>query len=148
MNKTENAELFPCRPLFFMFLETPCTVFMVNMHILRGSLINCSFDTWIHKHPSCRILHKSTAMPWVIDTFPLNPTLVFALSILYVTTNLLLSIYSESQIYEYKVRVFKMSYYIFKIKSSGKMSLMLIYQLHLYFRAINLSWIKNKKKFL
>ena len=37
-----------------------------------------------------------------------------------------------------------MSYYILKIKCRGKMSLILIYQLHSYFRAL----VKNKKKFL
>ena len=43
---------------------------------------------------------------------------------------------------------FKMSYYVFKIKCRGKMSLILINQLHSYFRAVNLSWIKHKKKFV
>ena len=56
--------------------------------------------------------------------------------------------YSEFQIYEYIPRVFLISYYIFKIKCRGKLSLMLIYQLHSYFRAINLPRIKSKKKFL
>ena len=41
-----------------------------------------------------------------------------------------------------------MSYYIFKIKCRGKMSSILIHQLHSYFRAINIPSVKNKKKFL
>ena len=32
--------------------------------------------------------------------------------------------------------------------NTGKMSLILIFQLHSYFRAVNLSWIKHKKKFV
>ena len=39
-----------------------------------------------------------------------------------------------------------MSYYIFKIKCLGKMSLILIYELRSYFRAINLPGIKIKKE--
>ena len=58
--------------------------------------------------------------------------------------------YSESQIYEYIARVIYnvTLYYISKSKCLEKMSLILLYQLHFYFRAINLPWIKNKKKFV
>ena len=56
--------------------------------------------------------------------------------------------YSKSQIYDYIAIVFIMSYYIFKIKCHWEMSLILIYQLYSYFRAINLPWIKNKMKVL
>ena len=55
--------------------------------------------------------------------------------------------YSESQIYEYIARVFFiMTYYIFKIKCRGKMILILIYQLHSYFRDINLPDLELKIK--
>ena len=55
--------------------------------------------------------------------------------------------YSESQIYEYIASVFYNVVLHISDQNPRKMSLILIYQLHSYFRAINLPWIKNKKSF-
>ena len=55
-------------------------------------------------------------------------------------------IHSESQIYEYIERVFIMSITYLRSNAAEKMILMLIYQLHSYFRDINLPDLELKIK--